>query len=226
MMLRETASAEHAAVSQRFFKTGPGEYGEGDRFLGVRVPQTRKVARRFRSLPQTDVLTLLTSKFHEERLLALLIFVSQFERGASEDQERIYSLYLEHSAYVNNWDLVDTSAPQIVGGYLLERRRECLDALAKSVCLWERRIAIMATFTFIRQEEFEDTLRLSRILLEDSEDLIHKAVGWMLREVGNRNRAVEEAFLRKHGSMMPRTMLRYAIEKFPKELRAHYLKRV
>lgn len=221
--LRETASAEDAAGCQRFFKTGPGEYGEGDRFLGVRVPQTRKVARRYNQLKEKACLDLLQSEFHEERLLALLILTHQFERGDAENRKRIYTLYLQNTCWINNWDLVDTSAPQIVGGYLIDRSREPLYDLVASDLLWERRIAIMATFPFIRAEDFADTLRLSRQLLQDHEDLIHKAVGWMLREVGNRDQEAEERFLKTHCREMPRTMLRYAIEKFPKEKRKSYL---
>jgi len=222
--LREHATEAHAATCLWFFKTGPGEYGEGDRFLGVRVPQTRKVAKRFRDLPEKEVLTLLTSEFHEERLLALLLLTGRFAKGDADDQARVYELYLNHTRYINGWDLVDTSAPQIVGGYLLNRSRKPLYTLVGSSSLWERRIAIMATFTLIREEQFEDTLNLAERLLQDPEDLLHKAVGWMLREIGNRDRDAEEKFLIQHYRDMPRTMLRYAIEKFPQERRQQFLK--
>ncbi|MEZ4636128.1 MAG: DNA alkylation repair protein [Caldilineaceae bacterium] len=217
--LADPAIAEH---SQRFFKTGPGEYGEGDRFRGIRVPVQRTVARRFDKLPLAETERLLHSPFHEDRLTALLILVRQFRRKQA-DHAAIYDLYLRNTAYINNWDLVDSSAPQIVGAFLADKPRDVLDELALSDSLWARRIAIMATLHFIKLGQFEDTLRLSRVLLHDSEDLIHKAVGWMLREVGNRNLAVEEGFLADTYRTMPRTMLRYAIEKFPEEKRKAYL---
>ncbi|MEZ4830909.1 MAG: DNA alkylation repair protein [Caldilineaceae bacterium] len=217
--LADPAIAEH---SQRFFKTGPGEYGEGDRFRGIRVPVQRTVARRFDKLPLAETGRLLHSPFHEDRLTALLILVRQFRRKQA-DHAAIYDLYLRNTAYINNWDLVDSSAPQIVGAFLADKPRDVLDELALSDSLWARRIAIMATLHFIKLGQFEDTLRLSRVLLHDSEDLIHKAVGWMLREVGNRNLAVEEGFLADTYRTMPRTMLRYAIEKFPEEKRKAYL---
>ncbi len=213
--------AEH---SLRFFKTGPGEYGEGDVFLGIRVPVTRKVARKFRQLPLEQVLQLLKSKYHEERLLALFMLVALFKKGDDKEQKSIYDAYLGHTDTINNWDLVDGSAHQIVGGYLFERDRKRLYQLAKSKSLWERRISMIATYTFIKKDDFEDTLKLSEILLTDEEDLMHKAVGWMLREVGNRQLEVEEKFLRKHYKKMPRTMLRYAIEKFEEGKRQGYLK--
>jgi 3-methyladenine DNA glycosylase AlkD len=213
--------AEH---SQRYFKTGPGEYGEGDRFRGIRVPVLRKLAQRHRAIPLPDVETLLHSPFHEDRLLALLILVRQFGRVDSQAQEKIYNLYLSNTRYINNWDLVDSSAGYIVGAYLLDRDRSPLVELARSSLLWERRIAIIATSYFIGQNQFAETLKIARVLLTDREDLIHKAVGWMLREIGQRDQATEEAFLREHYRQMPRTMLRYAIEKFPEPQRQAYLK--
>ncbi len=213
--------AEH---SLRFFKTGPGEYGEGDVFLGIRVPVTRKVARKFRELPLEQVLKLLKSKFHEERLLALFMLVALFKKGDDKEQKNIYDAYLGHTDTINNWDLVDGSAHQIVGGYLFERDRKRLYQLAKSKSLWERRISMIATYTFIKKDDFVDTLKLSEILLTDEEDLMHKAVGWMLREVGKKDVEVEEKFLGKHYKKMPRTMLRYAIEKFEEGKRQGYLK--
>jgi 3-methyladenine DNA glycosylase AlkD len=212
-----------AIFLQRFFKTGPGEYAEGDRFLGVTVPNQRKIARQFKVLPFPEALKLLKSKWHEERLTALFILVNQFEKGSLAEQKQIYDLYLKHTAHINNWDLVDSSAHQIVGGWLLERSRKPLYKLARSKSLWERRISIIATYHFIKQEDFKDTLAISEILLKDDEDLIHKAVGWMLREVGNRDHPLEVSFLKRHSHEMPRTMLRYAIEKFPEKLRKEFL---
>jgi 3-methyladenine DNA glycosylase AlkD len=221
--LRSLGSPAVAAVSARFFKTGPGQYGEGDRFVGVRVPVIRKVAREFQSLALREIRTLLHSDIHEERLLALLILVAQFQRGNDDLQRRIFDLYLANTACVNNWDLVDLSAPPIVGGYLATRPRSLLYRLTRSSSLWERRIAVLATFHFIRQGDRDDTLRVAEMLLQDPEDLIHKAVGWMLREVGKRDLAAEEEFLKQHGRAMPRTMLRYAIERFPEWKRRGYL---
>jgi 3-methyladenine DNA glycosylase AlkD len=221
--LRSFASPEQAAILARFFKTGPGQYGEGDRFIGVKVPTTRKVAREFKNLPLFEVKRLLHSKIHEERLLALVILVGQFEKGDDAIKKQIYNLYLTNTSYINNWDLVDLSAPQIVGGYLQNRSRKPLDRLAKSKSLWERRISILATFYFIREGNFNDTLKIANMLLKDKEDLIHKAVGWMLREVGKRDVAVLEEFLVQHCRVMPRTALRYAIERFPEDRRLAYL---
>ena len=221
--LRAVATPERAAGAQRFFKTGKGEYGEGDRFLGVTVPDLRRIARECQELPLREVRRLLTSEWHEERLLALLILMRQFERGDQHAKDTIYDAYLRSTRHINNWDLVDCSAPRIVGSYLAGRNRAPLRQLAKSSSLWERRMAIIATFHFIREGEFDETLRIAEMLLGDRHDLIHKAVGWMLREVGSRDRAVEERFLDQHAAAMPRTMLRYAIEKFPEPLRKRYL---
>jgi len=221
--LKSIADPDIAAHSQRFFKTGPGEYGEGDEFLGIRVPVLRKAARKHRSLPLSEVESLLQSPIHEERLLALFILVIQYEQGEKSVRKRIFDLYCQNMSCVNNWDLVDSSAHKIVGDYLRDRSRRLLHRLAKSGVLWERRIAIMTTLAFIKDDDFEDTLLLSETLLHDKEDLIHKAVGWMLREVGNRDRDIEEAFLKDHYEEMPRTMLRYAIERFPEAKRKRYL---
>ncbi len=215
---------EQAVQARRFFKCGPGEYGEEDLFLGIRVPQVRKLAGAYAGLSLEEVSSLLRSPYHEARLLALILLVKRYRRADTATQERIYHLYLDHTAYINNWDLVDTSAEHIVGAWLLDRSPAPLLALSGSDSLWERRIAMMATFHFIKQGRFETSLVLARRLLGDHHDLIHKAVGWMLREIGNRNRAVEEDFLREHYRSMPRTMLRYAIEKFPEALRQAYLK--
>jgi 3-methyladenine DNA glycosylase AlkD len=222
--LRSLGDAETARHAQRFFKTGPGEYGAGDKFLGVRVPELRKLAKSYDALALDDIAALLRSRYHEERLCALLMLVRRFERGTPSGQAEIYRRYLANTRYVDNWDLVDTSAPRIVGGYLEPRSRRPLYKLVRSKSLWERRIAIMATLHFIKHDQFEDALKLSERLLGDDEDLIHKAVGWMLREIGNRDRAAEERFLYAHYARMPRTMLRYAIEKFPESRRKAYLR--
>lgn len=222
--LRALADPEKAKQAQRYFKCAPGEYGEGDIFLGIRVPEVRKLAKKFSLLPLPEVIELLHSQCHEARLLALFILVDRFKKSDETTRQEIYDLYLANTAHINNWDLVDTSAGQIVGAYLYARERSILYTLAQSDSLWERRIAVMATFYFIKRDDFTDTFALGEILLGDSHDLIHKAVGWMLREVGNRDRSAEEAFLKKHYQKMPRTMLRYAIEKFPEDLRQAYLK--
>ena len=222
--LQKYADDSHANTSQRFFKTAPGEYGEGDRFIGVRVPLIRQVARKFRNLNLDDAQQLLKSEIHEERLLALIILTEKYRRGTAYEQSQIYELYLANTQHINNWDLVDTSAMHIVGAYLNNKSRKPLYQLACSEDLWERRIAIMATFHYIKNDEFNETLKISSMLIEDPEDLIHKSVGWMLREVGKRDRQMEEAFLKQNYRLMPRTMLRYAIEKFPEAIRQKYLK--
>lgn len=221
--IRALANPLIAEHSQRFFKTGKGEYGEGDKFLGIRVPKVRSLVKQFKTLSLADILTLLRSSFHEERLCAALLLVQLFEKGDLPTRDAVYKAYLNNTRFINNWDIVDSSAHQIVGGYLHDKKRNKLITLAKSKDLWERRIAIIATYHFIRLNDFEDTLTISKILLKDSRDLIHKAVGWMLREVGNRNIAVERDFLDLHHRDMPRTMLRYAIEKFPEKQRKRYL---
>jgi len=219
------ADAEHAERLCRYFKTGPGEYAEGDRFLGLRVPQVRKIVREnFREASESDIECLITSVWHEERLCALLILVRQFEHADADGQRNIYDFYLDHSAYINNWDLVDLSAPRIVGAWLVDRDKSLLIRLAKSDSVWERRIAVLATAAFIDRNSFDTTLRIAAMLLHDSHDLIHKAVGWMLREIGKRDIQVEEQFLEQHYRRMPRTMLRYAIERFPPSKREAYLK--
>lgn len=219
--LKGLGSAKDAAQAMRFFKTGPGEYGEGDVFLGIRMPVLRKLAKELINTPLDDAVELLQSPFHEARMLALLIWVYQAKRG--DNSLPLYRTYLANAAKINNWDLVDVTAAQIVGTHLLERSRKPLYKLAKSKSLWERRIAIISTFHFIRQNDFTDTLAIADLLLNDPEDLMHKAVGWMLREIGNRDRTVEEGFLLPHYKQMPRTMLRYAIERFPETLRLAYL---
>ncbi len=225
--LRTHASSIRAEISQRFFKTGVGEYGEGDQFLGVTVPQTRKVARTFRDTSLPQIQRLIKSPVHEDRLLGLLMMVGQFQRAKSrEERKKMIDVYLSlaHQGYVNNWDLVDTSAYHLVGAYVYEVPSDLLDRLAGSKALWERRIAIVATFYFICQGESEPTFRIAKRLLSDSHDLIHKAVGWMLREVGKRCSEKElEGFLDAHAHEMPRTMLRYAIERFSSAQRQGYL---
>lgn len=223
--LEASGNVQIAEHSLRFFKTGPGEYGEGDAFRGIRVPVLRKLAKRYRALSPGATQKLLRARFHEDRLLALLILVEKFRTGEAAQQAEIFDLYLANTDRVNNWDLVDASADRIVGAHLAERGdTKLLDRLAASESLWERRIAIMATFHFIKhRHDFKPTLRIARVLLHDTEDLIHKATGWMLREIGNRDRTAEEAFLRRHYRDMPRTMLRYAIEKLPCATRLAYL---
>lgn len=217
------ADPSHAFVLRRFFKTGPGEYGAGDRFLGIRMPVIRRLAREHQELSLRDVSALLKSRWHEERLLALLILVRQYAEADSGGRDAIYRLYLRNAARINNWDLVDCSAEHIVGAHLRESDRGPLRQLARSRLVWRRRIAIMATFHYIKRGELGETLTIARLLLDDRHDLIHKAVGWMLREVGKRDRALEERFLRQHVRRMPRTMLRCAIERFPGRVRQSYL---
>ncbi|TSC76012.1 MAG: putative DNA alkylation repair enzyme [Parcubacteria group bacterium Gr01-1014_31] len=221
--LRQQASGAKAKVLQRFFRTGPGEYGEGDIFLGVTVPQTRAVARQFTDLALADVARLLSSAIHEERLCALLILVHRFQIGDEREQYRVFQFYLRHLRRVNNWDLVDLSAVNIVGAYLVGRPTALLARLAQSRNVWERRVAIVATFAFIRAGRFRPTFTLAQVLMADRHDLIHKAVGWMLREVGKRDAAALESWLRPRYQKMPRTMLRYAIERFPPPRRRAYL---
>lgn len=222
--LRKCASKEKAKILQGFFKTGPGEYGEGDIFLGVQVPHIRNIVKRYIYLSLSEVRILLRSKIHEERLAALLIIILQFNRSSYAAKKIIYGFYLKNTAYINNWDLVDLSAPHIVGAYLIDKDKSTLYQLAKSKALWQRRIAIVSTFNFIRNNQFADTLRIAKILLTDKEDLLHKATGWMLREVGKRDTGILENFLSKHHRDMPRTMLRYAIERLPVSKRRAYLK--
>jgi 3-methyladenine DNA glycosylase AlkD len=221
--LHSLASPETASFLQRFFKTGPGEYGQGDQFLGIRVPTLKKLTTEFQAVDLDHTIKLLHSPFHEARLLALLILVRKYLRGDEPERQRIYRLYMKNTGSINNWDLVDSSAPYIVGHYLVERSRRPLRTMARSDDLWQRRISIIATFAFIKRGDFAETLFIAEILRNDREDLIHKAVGWMLREIGKRDLPVEETFLRKHYKKMPRTMLRYAIEKFPEPKRKKYL---
>ena len=222
--LRRLSNKEIAEHSKKFFKTGKGQYGQGDRFLGIRVPVLRKTAKKYSGTSIDENALLLKSKFHEERLLSLLMLVAIFNKASNKDRKAVYTLYLDNTKFINNWDLVDCSAEHIVGAYLRRAHKQPIYNLAKSRILWERRISIMSTFHFIKYNEFVDSLKISEILLHDKEDLIHKAVGWMLREIGKRNIEAEEEFLRKYYSQMPRTMLRYSIEKFPEAKRKRYLK--
>jgi 3-methyladenine DNA glycosylase AlkD len=222
-LLRGLGDAQAAKHAQSFFKTGKGEYGEGDRFLGIRVPVLRKQIRLCAHLRLNEILSLLHSSYHEERLFALLLLVDRFSKAGEPRRGSIYRHYLASTRYINNWDLVDSSASQIVGAYLEDKDRQVLYELADSANLWERRIAIISTFHFIRLHDFSDTLDIASLLQNDQQDLIHKAVGWMLREVGKRDAPVEEEFLKSHYREMPRTMLRYAIERFPEQQRKKYL---
>ena len=224
--LKSLGDVKQAKVLQRFFKTGKGQYGEGDVFLGIKVPVQREIAKKYLNLGFVELQELLNSKIHEERLVALIILTDQFKKAKKDklQQRRVFEFYMKNTFRVNNWDLVDLSAPTIVGGYLQVEGTEILKYLAKSENLWERRIAILATLPLIKQRKFGETLALSELLINDKHDLMHKAVGWMLREIGKKNLEVLELFLSAHYKQMPRTMLRYAIEKFPEEKRKRYLK--
>ncbi|HWQ25358.1 MAG TPA: DNA alkylation repair protein [Chlorobaculum sp.] len=222
--LESLSDEKTAGILQWFFKTGPGEYGEGDQFRGIRVPVLRKLSREFPQTALDDVVGLLASPWHEDRLLGLLLLVERYRTADDVGREDIYATYCSQTARINNWDLVDLSAPQIVGRHLQVRDRTPLYRFAASGSLWERRIAIVSTFHYIKQGEFIDTLAIADRLLDDPEELIHKATGWMLREVGKREQPVLEAFLQQQYSRLPRVTLRYAIERFPEELRQHYLK--
>lgn len=223
--LKRAGNPEKAVFLKRFFKTEKGQYGYGDEFIGVTVPVQRSIARMYIDTPENALTFLLASKIHEYRLTALIILVYQFNRGNPLTRKKIYSYYLSKTKRINNWDLVDASARDIVGEYLLDHpiEKKILYTLAKSENLWERRIAIVATWAFIRKNQFEDTLKLSKLLLTNTHDLMHKAVGWMLREVGKRDRSTLTNFLDTHASEMPRTALRYALEHYPKKDRIRYM---
>ncbi len=222
--LQQLGNEEIAEHSARFFKSGPGEYGEGDRFHGIRVPVLRSCVKKFRGASLRAILSLLKSEWHEERLLAVLALVQEYKNGSPQHKEAIFDAYLANRQYINNWDIVDSSAHLIVGPQLEGRSRQLLYELAASETLWDRRIAMMATYHYIRENDFDDALKIAALLQDDGHDLIHKIVGWMLREIGNRDLAVEEEFLRGRYQRMPRTMLRYAIEKFPEPRRKAYLR--
>lgn len=221
--LKEKADPEKAKHSAGFFKTGAGEYGEGDEFLGIQVPEQRKIAKKFRDLPANEIQKLLKNKYHEVRLTALLLMVYKVERSGSEELSEMTKLYLNNLQAVNNWDLVDSSCHHILGRYLEDKDRDLLYDYARSDDLWKKRIAIITCYRFIKNYDFKDALNIGEILVNDDHDLIQKAVGWMLREIGNRDLEAEESFLKKYYRTMPRTMLRYAIEKFEEPLRKRYL---
>ena len=223
--LQKLKNPQKAKISARFFKTGKGEYGEGDVFLGITVPQQRKIAKKYPDLNLKQLQNLLSSKIHEHRLTALFVLINKYRKADEKNKKEIFNFYLQNTKSINNWDLVDASSEHILGDYLLEKNKTILYKLAKSNNLWERRVAIMATFEFIKNNRFQDTLKIAKILLKDKHDLIHKAVGWMLKETGKRDQKTEETFLKKHYQQMPRTMLRYAIEKFPDNKRKFYLRK-
>lgn len=224
MALTALGSPEKAEKLSRFFKSGPGQYGEGDTFIGVTVPEVRTVAKRYYHLSLQDTEQLLTSAIHEERLAALIILVHQFSTGDQAVRKEIYDFYLAHTKWVNNWDLVDSSAEFIVGPWLQDKDRAVLQKLARSELVWDRRIAVLATFHYIKQGDPTEALKIISILLHDEHDLIQKATGWMLREIGKRcSEAAEREFLDTHYKGMPRTTLRYAIERFPSDLQLQYL---
>jgi len=222
--LRKFANIERAKNLAWFFKTGPGQYGEGDKFLGIKVPESRSVARKYKNLSFDEILDLLHSPIHEERLVALLILIERFKKAGPKSQEKIYKFYLSNTKYINNWDLIDLSAHKIVGPYLEDKPKDILKKLTRSNSLWERRIAVISTFHYINQGNYALSLEIAEMLLKDNHDLIHKAVGWMLREIGKRcSEKVLTDFLDNHTTQMPRTMLRYSIEKFPESKRKYYL---
>jgi 3-methyladenine DNA glycosylase AlkD len=222
--LKKQSDPQKKKVYAKFFKTGRGEYGYGDKFIGVTVPKCRKVSKQFINLPLSKVEKLLNSKIHEERLVALLILIEKYEKGDLKERNKIFRIYLKNTKNINNWDLVDISSHKIIGKHLINKNRKLLYKLASSNNLWEKRISIISTFYFIKNKQYKDSLKIAEALLEDNHDLIHKAVGWMLREIGKKDLTTEEKFLKKHYKNMPRTMLRYAIEKFPEKKRQAYLK--
>ncbi len=222
--LNSLANPTKAAFLQGFFKTGKGQYAEGDKFLGITVPEQRKIARKYSSLELKELKQVISSPIHEHRLTALEILVMQYEKADEKDKGRIVSFYLQNRKHINNWDLVDLSAPYILGDWLVNNDRSILYGLVKSKDLWDRRIAVVSTYAFIRNNDYGDILRLAKLLMKDEHDLIHKAVGWMLREVGKRSEPVLEKFLDRNCKAMPRTMLRYAIERLPKDKRRKFLK--
>jgi len=221
--IEKAGSPGQAEILQRFFKTGKGEYGEGDVFLGIKVPVQRSIAKKYYGLSLLKIKELLKSKIHEHRLVGLLILDGKYKKAGAEEKENIFNFYLQNIKSVNNWDLVDLSAPNIVGDFLFKRNKKILYRLVQSENLWEKRIAIISTFTFIKKGEFGDALAISELLLNDKHDLIHKAVGWMLREIGKRDQEVLEGYLMINYKNMPRTMLLYAVERFEEEKRKKYL---
>ncbi len=222
--LKKLADPARAKNESRYFKTGKGEYGEGDLFLGIKTIEKRKLAKEYTELSLEDIKFLMTSKFHDYRQIALFILINKYKKGDEKLKKEIFNFYLKHTRYINNWDLIDVSADHIIGDYLLNKDKKILYKLANSNNLWEKRISIIATYRFIKENQFKDTLKIAEILLSDEHDLIHKAVGWMLREVGKKDQVIEEKFLKKYYKVMPRTMLRYSIEKFEENKRKFYLK--
>jgi 3-methyladenine DNA glycosylase AlkD len=222
-LMEQQANPKKAKKLSRFFKTGKGEYGEGDKFLGIVVPVQRANAKKFIDLKLIDIQKLLKSKFHEHRLTGMIILTLKYKKADEKTKKEIFNFYLKNTKYINNWDLVDLTAPNIVGNYLLNKDQKIIYKLAESRNLWERRVAMLSTFTFLRENQLNPTLQVCLILINDKNDLIQKAVGWMLRELGKRDFKTEEEFLIKHCKQMGRTCLRYAIEKFPEDKRKYYL---
>lgn len=222
--LQRLANPDKAKLLSRFFKTGKGEYGEGDKFIGIMVPQQRQIVKKYyKQITLNDISTLLSNKIHEYRLTALLILVEKYKKADERTRKEYYDFYLKNVKYINNWDLVDVTCSRIVGAYLNDKDRAPLYKLALSKNLWEKRISIISTFAFIKRSDFKDSLKLAEILIKDKHDLIQKAVGWTLREIGKKNLELEEIFLKKYSSIMGRTALRYSVEKFPEEKRKYYL---
>jgi 3-methyladenine DNA glycosylase AlkD len=223
--IQKKANPKKAKLLQKFFKTGKGQYGEGDIFLGLRVPHQREIVKKFSNLSFSEIQKLLKSKFHEYRLIALLILVFQYKKSDNKNKKKIFDFYLKNTKFINNWDLVDLSAPNIVGNYLLTKNKKILYKLAKSKNLWEKRISMISTLYFIKYNQFKDTLKIAEILINDSHDLIHKAVGWCLREVGKKDKKVLDKFLTQYYRHLPRTSLRYSIEKHPEKERKKWLRK-
>lgn len=223
--LKRYSNSKKAKHSQKFFKTGKGQYGEGDIFLGITNPEIKSIVKEYyKEMSLNNLLSFIQSKYHEYRMFGLQCLVSKYQKCKTKERKEIYQIYISNTKYINNWDLVDVTCYKIVGEYLKEKKRKILYTFAKSNDLWKQRISIISTFAFIRDNDFKDTLAISEILLHHEHDLIHKAVGWMLREVGKRDQNIEEVFLKKYYKDMPRTMFRYAIERFEEDKRQRYLK--
>ncbi len=219
--IKESSDPERAKNSLWFFKTGPGQYGEGDKFLGLTMPQQRTIAKKYVNLPFSDIQKLIDSKYHEHRMVGLIILTYKYPK--SEQKKEIYEFYIKNYDRINNWDLVDVTAPRIVGAYLLEKNRKILYDFAKSNHLWKKRISIVSTFAFIDKKDFKDSIKIIEILLNDKHDLIHKACGWALREIGKKEEKVLTNFLDKYHKIMPRTMLRYSLERLSEKQKKHYM---
>ena len=223
--LKSMANPEKVAYLQRFFKTGPGEYAEGDLFLGLMNPQTRSIAKANKSLPISELQILLENRYHEARLCALVIATERYKRAKPVEKKELYDFFIKNTRYINNWDLIDDTCPHVIGEYLLDKDRSILYKFAKSKNLWEQRIAIISSRTFVRNGDFKDTIVLAEMLIDHKHDLMHKAVGWMLREIGKRDKETLSEFLEKYATKMPRTALRYAIEHYPEPERQYFLKK-